>query len=185
MLVVTLYVNVHNSHVYASEDWEDIFNVFPYTTSHITRSWTNTISNYIQDVKIEYLGSTNIDNLTSYSLVGNGICFVNITSYIITLSNTYFNLRYGQTILLETTVKPKDTIDQNVIVSLKVYIYKIVIGDITRDDIVDIYDGTAIGSSWGMNSTSQSWNSINDINNDGVIDIYDGTYIGKHFGETL
>jgi len=57
-------------------------------------------------------------------------------------------------------------------------------GDVVDDDIVDIFDGVAIGLAFGSNSTDLNWNPDADLAEEwGLIDIMDILVWASHFGE--
>lgn len=59
---------------------------------------------------------------------------------------------------------------------------KIILGDLTHDGIVDIYDALTFSNAFGSSSGDPNWNPEADMNSDGKIDIFDLIMIAMRFG---
>jgi len=61
----------------------------------------------------------------------------------------------------------------------------LLVGDVTRDGTVDIFDLVKIVIAFGSDPTSQNWNPNCDLNGDEFVDILDLAIAAGHFGETI
>jgi subtilase family serine protease len=68
------------------------------------------------------------------------------------------------------------TIKPNLIVTM--------IGDVTSDGIINIFDAVVVGLAWGANPQSSNWNIQADLNHDNQINILDAVRISLHWGKT-
>lgn len=183
MLTVVLF-NKKGKVAYATDSWNDSLNLFPNATAkhESAHLWVNNLTNVYQDVYLELVTVENISVLKFYLIHANGTYFINITDSEIVVSNyTYYNLRENECLSFDIFAKPNMNGMCSVIVTVKVF--NILIGDINRNDWVNIYDGILLGNSWGMNSNQTGWDVKKDLNKDNVINIYDGILLGNHFGE--
>jgi len=184
-LVITIFfVNKPTKIAYATENWNDTLYCFPgsYSKYENSHEWLNNFSNYYQDIYIEVYSVTNSSVIKFHYICANGTYFVNITNSQIIVSNaTYYNLRQNEKLTFDVYAKSSMSGSYSVVVTFKVY--NVLIGDIDRNDCINIYDGILLGNSWGMNSNDTNWNIKKDLNKDNVINIYDGILLSTHFGE--
>lgn len=59
-----------------------------------------------------------------------------------------------------------------------------ILGDVNKNDIVDIFDCVTVALVFGSIPSDANWTSAADINNDGIVDIFDIVVVALHFGET-
>lgn len=59
----------------------------------------------------------------------------------------------------------------------------ILLGDINRDKVVDIYDALRLSATFGTKIGDPKYDPNADLNNSGNIDIYDALILSAHFGE--
>jgi hypothetical protein len=172
--------------VYAIENWSDNLTCFPDSYSKLERAhiWANNFSNYYQDVYIELQSLGNSSMIKFYRIIANNTCFLNITDSQIIVSNfTYYNLRQNEKLVFDVYAKVRMSGMFTVTVTFKVYL--VLIGDIDRNDWINIYDGILLGNSWGYTSSNPNWDVKRDLNKDDVINIYDGILLSSHFGEKM
>lgn len=181
------YFRTRRVNVYAEESWNDNFYCYKGVTYHREniRNWTNVLDGYFQDVvlALDYVGNSSyIDFLLIY---GNNTIFIQVINGTVTKANcTYYNLAYSRSLFFDLQVKPNDASEGKMLrIRVQMTVYKVIIGDINRDDIVNIYDGIELGNSWHDTVTDE--NRKKDLNFDGVINIYDGILLGTHYGDTL
>ena len=66
----------------------------------------------------------------------------------------------------------------------KVFVGKILAGDIDQDGTVNSVDAGLLSAAFGSTPLDSNWNPNADINNDGVVDIFDAIILANNFGRT-
>lgn len=171
---------------YAIESWNDGFFLYPNSmvVHENVHMWRNNFSNNYQDVYLELVGIQNITVLKRYIVYANNTYFINITDSQVIVSNyTYYNLRQDETLIFNVLAKAKANMYGSCSVVITLRVYNVLIGDIDRNDWINILDGILLGKSWGMNSGQSGWDVKKDLNKDNVINVLDGILLGNHFGE--
>jgi len=60
----------------------------------------------------------------------------------------------------------------------------VLMGDINRDGVVDIYDAILLANAFNSVPGDSNWNPAADLDHDGVVDIYDAIILASNFGES-
>jgi hypothetical protein len=63
--------------------------------------------------------------------------------------------------------------------------YSAIVGDITGNGIVDIFDAIKLATAFGSTSTTPGWNVDADLNADLKVDIFDAILLANHFNQAV
>jgi len=102
-------------------------------------------------------------------------------------SITFVSVESGETDLHLSSIE-LGTISSEPIVGVgvdgKVFVAKILAGDIDQDGTVNSVDAGLLSAAFGSTPLDSNWNPNADINNDGVVDIFDAVILASNFGRT-
>ena len=89
---------------------------------------------------------------------------------------------YGDYTLTAETIVPED-LDSEDNSASEGGIYVTILGDLTGDFAVDIFDAVLVALAFGASPTSPNWNPNADATGDSIVDIFDMVIVALHFGD--
>ena len=76
-----------------------------------------------------------------------------------------------------------DSVPANNVQGAGTLVANTLIGDITGNGLVDIFDAIQLANAFGTSRGSYRWNADADLNGNGTIDIFDAILLAANFGK--
>jgi hypothetical protein len=126
-----------------------------------------------------YSNTTTVSTIMNLALASRSTATLNITWQTTGMAKG----NYIISAIVDVVPNEPDTRDNTLAYSKTVKIT--IIGDVSGDGSVDIYDAIVLANAYTSVPTSPNWNGNADINSDNVVDIYDAIILANNYGKKI